>query len=218
MGGLLHLVQQGWAWAGCGPAQFPPRCTKCDSTPTQRPVYQLHIVRCGTIITCAVKGLKKTTNKRSQNKASGRQTDCWTFQDVFRASRENVAQSTRRRRSRSSCWWCCTVSRHPSRSSCRSCCRRRRCRRRRPMSGRCRRHRRRHHRRRWWPPLTWLAGRTALTKTARWTRCANDPTSRPCCAPRGEWSCRAVRPHNLPHTSHLQQSLLPTSFSEVDAV
>ena len=37
---LLHLVhQQGgaWAgpqaWAGCGPAQSPPRCTKCNSPP-----------------------------------------------------------------------------------------------------------------------------------------------------------------------------------------
>jgi len=25
MGGLLHLVQRGGAWAGCGPAQAPPR-------------------------------------------------------------------------------------------------------------------------------------------------------------------------------------------------
>jgi len=33
MGGLLHLVQRGGAWAGCGPAQFPPRCTKCNSLP-----------------------------------------------------------------------------------------------------------------------------------------------------------------------------------------
>ena len=33
MGGLLHLVQRGAAWAGCGPAQSPPRCTKCNSTP-----------------------------------------------------------------------------------------------------------------------------------------------------------------------------------------
>jgi len=42
MGGLLYLVQRGgaWAgymrprpgaWAGCGPAQSPLRCTKCDS-------------------------------------------------------------------------------------------------------------------------------------------------------------------------------------------
>jgi len=29
--GLLHLVQQGGAWAGCGPAQSSPRCTKCNS-------------------------------------------------------------------------------------------------------------------------------------------------------------------------------------------
>ena len=33
MGGLLHLVQRGGAWAGCGPAQGPPRCTKCNSQP-----------------------------------------------------------------------------------------------------------------------------------------------------------------------------------------
>ena len=33
MGGLLHLVQRGEAWAGCGPAQSPPRCTKCNSPP-----------------------------------------------------------------------------------------------------------------------------------------------------------------------------------------
>jgi len=28
MGGLLHLVQRGGAWAGCGPTQSRPRCTK----------------------------------------------------------------------------------------------------------------------------------------------------------------------------------------------
>jgi len=33
MGGLLHLVQRGGAWAGCGPAQSHPRCTKCNSPP-----------------------------------------------------------------------------------------------------------------------------------------------------------------------------------------
>ena len=33
-GGLLHLVQRGGAWAGWGPAQSPPRCTKCNSPPT----------------------------------------------------------------------------------------------------------------------------------------------------------------------------------------
>ena len=29
IGGLLHLVQRGGPWAGCGPAQSPHRCTKC---------------------------------------------------------------------------------------------------------------------------------------------------------------------------------------------
>ena len=33
MGGLLHLVQRGVAWASCGSAQSPPRCIKCKSPP-----------------------------------------------------------------------------------------------------------------------------------------------------------------------------------------
>jgi len=33
MGRLLHLVQRGGAWVGCGPAQSPPCCTKCNSQP-----------------------------------------------------------------------------------------------------------------------------------------------------------------------------------------
>jgi len=33
MGGLLHLVQRGGPWAGCGHAQLPPRSTKCNSPP-----------------------------------------------------------------------------------------------------------------------------------------------------------------------------------------
>ena len=30
-GWLLHLVQRGGDWAGCGPAQSPHRYTKCNS-------------------------------------------------------------------------------------------------------------------------------------------------------------------------------------------
>ena len=30
---VIHLVQRGWAWAGRGPAQSPPCCTKCNSPP-----------------------------------------------------------------------------------------------------------------------------------------------------------------------------------------
>ena len=50
MGGLLNLVQRGGDWAGPQLAQAHPRCTKCNSQGHQRPVYQLRIVRCGTII------------------------------------------------------------------------------------------------------------------------------------------------------------------------
>ena len=32
MGGLLHLVQQGGAWAGFGPAQAALQCAKCNSS------------------------------------------------------------------------------------------------------------------------------------------------------------------------------------------
>jgi len=31
MGALLHLVQPGGAWEGCGPTQSPHRCTECNS-------------------------------------------------------------------------------------------------------------------------------------------------------------------------------------------
>ena len=33
MDGVLHMVQRGGDWAGCGPAQAPPHCTKCNSPP-----------------------------------------------------------------------------------------------------------------------------------------------------------------------------------------
>jgi len=57
MDGLLHLIQHGWAWAGCGPAQS--LLAVQNVTGHQRPVYKLHINQCGTIITCRlpIKGL-----------------------------------------------------------------------------------------------------------------------------------------------------------------
>jgi len=33
MDGLLHFIQGGGPWAGCGPAQYPPRCTKYNNPP-----------------------------------------------------------------------------------------------------------------------------------------------------------------------------------------
>jgi len=52
-------------WVGCyiwyseegtGPAQSPPRCTKCNSQPIngQGPVYQFHVIRCAIIIAFAL--------------------------------------------------------------------------------------------------------------------------------------------------------------------
>jgi len=34
MGGLLHLVQRGGDWAGCGPAQFPPNVRNVTAHPS----------------------------------------------------------------------------------------------------------------------------------------------------------------------------------------
>ena len=64
MGGLLHLVQQGGAWEGCGRTQSPPRCAKCNIPCThQRQVYQRSIIRCGTIITLALWGVYSDTTQ-----------------------------------------------------------------------------------------------------------------------------------------------------------
>jgi len=57
MGGLLHLVQRWGAWAGCGPAQSPPRCTH------QLPVYQLHIIWCGNIIASGLQRVKSSPQR-----------------------------------------------------------------------------------------------------------------------------------------------------------
>jgi len=64
---LINLVQRGGAWAGCGLAQSPPRCTKCNSPPMthQRPVYQsLHVLLYDGPLLCgfsvAIKGLTCT--------------------------------------------------------------------------------------------------------------------------------------------------------------
>ena len=50
----------------CCPAQSPPRCTKCNrrlplQTTHQRPVYQLHVIRCGTKSPLPTNGLMMTT-------------------------------------------------------------------------------------------------------------------------------------------------------------
>jgi len=66
MGGLLHLVQRGGAWAGCGPAQSLFRCTKCKQPTHQRPVYQsLHCymtVRCSAVLMWRLKGEEIATS------------------------------------------------------------------------------------------------------------------------------------------------------------
>ena len=59
IGGLLHLVQRGGAWADCGSAQSPPRCTKCNNPPincqcTNQSLYDGPLL-CGFNV--AIKGL-----------------------------------------------------------------------------------------------------------------------------------------------------------------
>jgi len=56
MGGLSHLVQRRGIWAGCGPAQSPPRYTKCNGQCTNFVLFEKN--RYGTIIASArYKGL-----------------------------------------------------------------------------------------------------------------------------------------------------------------
>ena len=51
---LLHLVQRGGAWAGCGLAQGPPHCTKCNSPPINgqctNHCIAIMMVRCSVVL------------------------------------------------------------------------------------------------------------------------------------------------------------------------
>jgi len=69
--GLLHLVQRWGASAGCGPAQSPPRCTKCNSPPI---VYDT--IRYDSVyLTCSKKltlSLPHGTNKKLKCKTKNK--------------------------------------------------------------------------------------------------------------------------------------------------
>jgi len=60
MGGLLRLVRQRGAWAGCGPAQAPPRCTKIAARPSMASV-PITVLLCNGQLLCdfnvTIKGL-----------------------------------------------------------------------------------------------------------------------------------------------------------------
>ena len=54
-GWVVTFGTAGGAWAGCGPTQSPPLCTKCNSPPINgQLVYVLYIIQCGTIIASAL--------------------------------------------------------------------------------------------------------------------------------------------------------------------
>ena len=60
MDGLLHLVQRGGAWAGCGPAQSSHRCTKCNSPPINgqctNHCMAIMMVSCSAVLMWRLKG------------------------------------------------------------------------------------------------------------------------------------------------------------------
>ena len=60
MGGLLRLVRQRGAWAGCGPAQAPPRCTRIAARPSMASV-PITVLLCNGQLLCdfnvTIKGL-----------------------------------------------------------------------------------------------------------------------------------------------------------------
>jgi len=52
-GGLLHLVQRGWAWAGCGspsPLLAVPNVTAHPSTASVQSLYCYMMVRCSAVL------------------------------------------------------------------------------------------------------------------------------------------------------------------------
>jgi len=62
MRGLLHLVQRwGGAWAGCGPAQSPPRCTKCNSPPINGQCTNFTVLDVALLLPVPIEGLTKQT-------------------------------------------------------------------------------------------------------------------------------------------------------------
>jgi len=67
-GGLLHLVQRGGAWAGCGPAQSHPRCTKCNSPPINGQCVSLDDgpLLCGFNV--AIKGLTSACYRNARRR------------------------------------------------------------------------------------------------------------------------------------------------------
>jgi len=55
MGVVLHLVQRGGDWTGPQPAQFPLRCTKCNTPPINGQCTDHRIavmVRCFAVLMC----------------------------------------------------------------------------------------------------------------------------------------------------------------------
>jgi len=53
---LLHLVQREGAWAGCDPAQSPPRCTKCNNPPINGQCTNFILVDAAILLPEPIKG------------------------------------------------------------------------------------------------------------------------------------------------------------------
>ena len=64
MCGLLHLVQRGGAWAGCGP-QSHPRCTKCNSPPINDQRTNFILFSVALYLHVPIEGLKVTLHRFS---------------------------------------------------------------------------------------------------------------------------------------------------------
>ena len=61
---LLHLVQQGGAWACCGPAQSPPRCTKCNRPPINGQCTNFILIDVALYLPVPIKGLMIVPTQR----------------------------------------------------------------------------------------------------------------------------------------------------------
>ena len=108
MGGLLHLVQRGWAAARPSPLLTVPNVTAHPSTA----MYQLHIIRCSTIISSALQRVKQVGSLQAWHNISPivdlqfRRDPCGDqlpWQDPWGNGHQNTRCSVRELRSCAKC-------------------------------------------------------------------------------------------------------------------
>jgi len=88
MGGLLHLVQRGGAWAGCGPAQSSAAVPNATAHPSTASVPITVLLYDGPLLcgfNVAIKGLTCTEDHAVKEEASVQKNRIWTIRCINNA-------------------------------------------------------------------------------------------------------------------------------------